>query len=235
MMSDALTLVLIRHGKTVELVNDAGQPLIYGRYYNPPLSEKGIIQVSELSAKLLSASLQPDLIVTSPLCRAYQTADLIHDYFSGAPLVVDEGLMDFWSENMEGRPLSWVREVLHNDPYNFSGVRDYEIEAPTSMIARVFDSVRDAVSLCQENLNESPTIFVVGHGDPLAFFAWAVRRRGYFTTDVPKLPELQAERHYLSAGTMAVLRLGYPSLFLEQEVWHLKESGRRNTIRWKEY
>ena len=74
-----MRLFLVRHAHAVDGTPDDLRPL----------SDRGREQARELAAQLAAA--QPDVVLSSPLLRARETADAIARA-SGAPLQVDERL-----------------------------------------------------------------------------------------------------------------------------------------------
>ncbi len=65
-------LYIIRHGKaSQQMMPDIKRPLI----------EKGIKRTRKFAKKLKETGVQPDLIVSSPAVRAYQTAEILADIF----------------------------------------------------------------------------------------------------------------------------------------------------------
>jgi probable phosphoglycerate mutase len=89
------TLVLIRHGETDWNVE--------GRYQgqaDPPLNARGLAQAHELAAKLRDVGL--DVLYTSPLRRALQTARVVADAL-GLRLHVEPRLMEIHQGDWQGR------------------------------------------------------------------------------------------------------------------------------------
>ena len=65
-------LYIIRHGKaSQQMMPDIKRPLI----------EKGIKRTRKFGKKLKETGVKPDLIVSSPAIRAYQTAEILADIF----------------------------------------------------------------------------------------------------------------------------------------------------------
>ncbi len=81
-------LVLLRHGRS--LADDENK--IEGRY-DSPLTEIGIRQADEISMFLRDAQYKFDSIISSPLARAYATAQIINHHYN-VPLVVTDLLME---------------------------------------------------------------------------------------------------------------------------------------------
>lgn len=82
-----MLIYLVRHGETEW--NAAGR--FQGRE-DVPLNDNGIIQAGALAAGFLGKDVR--LIVSSPLIRARQTAQIISELFPGAEFHLDEGLIE---------------------------------------------------------------------------------------------------------------------------------------------
>lgn len=93
-----MKLYVTRHGETPwNVVNK-----ICGRT-DVPLTEKGLAQARDLAKR--AGELGIDLIVASPMCRAYTTAQIVAEA-CGAPVVTDERLMEQDYGIYEGRDRS---------------------------------------------------------------------------------------------------------------------------------
>jgi broad specificity phosphatase PhoE len=88
-------LILIRHGETDW--NVAGR---YQGQANPPLNARGLQQARELAEKLLTLEL--DLLYTSPLQRAAQTARIIASRLE-IPLHFEPRLVEIHQGDWQGR------------------------------------------------------------------------------------------------------------------------------------
>jgi broad specificity phosphatase PhoE len=82
-----IDIYLIRHGET-NLNRDG---CFQGQGLNPPLNENGLEQAKKLS--LVMKFLELDAVYTSPLTRAYQTAEALAND-RGLPLIKDERLLE---------------------------------------------------------------------------------------------------------------------------------------------
>lgn len=81
-----MNLFLIRHGETTGDVEDR-----YGGIYDDALTERGQIQLQQTARQLTGKGIE--IIFTSPLLRARQSADIIASVI-GAPIKVVEGLRE---------------------------------------------------------------------------------------------------------------------------------------------
>lgn len=96
-------LVLIRHGETDW--NVAGR---YQGQADPPLNNRGLEQAHQLARELRSSP--PDVIYTSPLLRAVQTAKIITEAF-GMPLHEDSRLMEIHQGDWQTRLRSEIESL----------------------------------------------------------------------------------------------------------------------------
>lgn len=91
-----MKLYITRHGETMR----NAEQRILGRT-DDPLSEKGKQQAAELAEKMKDIDI--DMIFTSPLSRAKETAQTIADV-KGMSLIVDDRLIETDFGDFEGRP-----------------------------------------------------------------------------------------------------------------------------------
>ena len=149
------TAILMRHGET--RWNREGR--VMGR--NPvELSENGRAQVE--AAVVLARSLNLDLIVTSPLVRARQTAEIISVGIGGVEIREDPAIAEVSYGRWEGMTYHELIEDSHYAVY-----RESPVEYPTpggetirDVQARGIDAVRRAVEA-----NPERRILFVSHGD----------------------------------------------------------------------
>jgi probable phosphoglycerate mutase len=146
--------VFVRHGA---LVNP--KKIIYGRSPGFPLSEEGIKQIHDLSEQLKARNVSPDVIYTSPLLRAKQTAEILSKQLGGAPIYEDQDLIEHDSKNYAGRLLSFLDTI---DPYKDGEKYGYWIEPMEQGVERMNRAVERAIKK-----HPGKTIMFVSHGDPL--------------------------------------------------------------------
>src|SRR6266702_1620195 len=70
-LSGPATLVLLRHGQSTWNLEN-----LFTGWHDVPLSERGVEEAREAGRQLTQAGLQPDIVHTSVLVRAIQTADI---------------------------------------------------------------------------------------------------------------------------------------------------------------
>ena len=100
------SLYLIRHGI-------AGDRADYEDDTQRPLTEEGRKKTHQVAKRLYDLGLRFDLLQTSPLIRAQQTAEVFADTFKNSPVeqfpeLAPDGKLDVW--------LEWVKSWLANHP-----------------------------------------------------------------------------------------------------------------------
>jgi probable phosphomutase (TIGR03848 family) len=152
------TVLLIRHGRTT--ANSAG--VLAGWTEGVSLDEAGQAQVTALAGRLASVPLAA--VVTSPLQRCVETADLLlHD--RDVPRHVDERVGEVRYGDWTGRELKklakeplWKVVQSHPSAMTFPGEGG---EAMAEMATRAVTAVRD----WNARLGDDAVYVVVSHGD----------------------------------------------------------------------
>ena len=149
-------LILVRHGRTA--ANASG--LLQGRL-DLPLDEVGLEQARQVAAAVGNV----DLVISSPLVRARQTADAF-----GIDVSIDERWLELDYGEYDGRKLAdipadtWTRWTT--DP-TFSTPAG---ESMGSLDARVRRAAADAIELARDQ-----DVVIVSHVSPIkAAVAWAL-------------------------------------------------------------
>jgi broad specificity phosphatase PhoE len=153
-------IVLARHGQTD--VNRAGR--LQGRV-DRPLTPLGRAQADALGAALVVD--RPELVFTSPLQRARQTADAIAAR-CGAPVEVDERLVELDYGDWDGRLIADIAEA--------DWVRWYQDPTFAPPGGESLGAVRARMAeFCEEHQAHARPIVAVSHVSPIkAAVAWAL-------------------------------------------------------------
>jgi broad specificity phosphatase PhoE len=149
------TAILMRHGET--RWNREGR--VMGR--NPiELSENGRAQVE--AAVVLARSLNPDLIVTSPLVRARQTAEIIAGGVGGVEITEDPAIAEVAYGRWEGMSF----HELIEDPY-YAEYCESPIDYPTPGGETIPDVQERGVAAVHRAVTANPgrRIIFISHGD----------------------------------------------------------------------
>ena len=150
----------VRHGLSRDLVNDVRS--------NPetPLVEEGRVQAGHAGQIIAVRKEPPDLILSSPLPRAFETAEIIARVigYDIDTIKIEPGLAERNWGNYTGKQNSWIEEQIGSEAEAFDSVPGAEtIEQLQERAAGVFDRI---LALPQAY------ILVVGH----AQFGRALRR-----------------------------------------------------------
>ncbi len=140
-----MKLYFVRHGQTDENANMAGNPAD-----DVPLNRLGIQQAKSLAIELKDVKF--DTIISSPLNRARQTAELVNERHR-LPIRLDTA----WRErDLE----SYLTLDLWNDAFDF----DKNVHLGNSeSLAEFFERVYATLDSLKQDY-ESKTILVVSHG-----------------------------------------------------------------------
>lgn len=160
-MSDALRLVLVRHG-----VTDWNREGRFQGHLDPPLSALGLQEARLVADRLATdASLRPSRIVTSILARASATAAAIGEVCGVEP-EPDKRLIELGQGEWEGRTHD---EIAREDAMRYAAWRGSDTEPPGA------ETVADAMLRTDAALDDlgaaAGTICVVSHGGTLRLVA----------------------------------------------------------------
>ena len=178
-------LILVRHGQTD--ANAAG--LLLGRT-DPPLNDTGRAQAAEIAARV--ATFGPERVVTSPLLRTVQTAEIVAAA-CGLPVAVEDRLVEVDYGEYDGLPFGELPSDL---------VRRWRTEAdfaPPGGESLATVGVRMAALGAEilADLGKAPVV-AVSHVSPIkAAVCWALG-----------LPDLASWRMRLDNATMTRLAPG---------------------------
>lgn len=153
------TVLLVRHGRTT--ANSAG--VLAGWTAGVSLDEAGTQQVADLSRRLSAVPLAA--VVTSPLQRCRETAELLLDGRDGVPCHEDDRIGEVRYGDWSGKELKklakdplWKVVQGHPSAMTFPGE---DGESMRDMATRAVAAVRD----WNARLGEDAVYIVVSHGD----------------------------------------------------------------------
>lgn len=109
--SELFHITLLRHGESEGNING----FIQGQR-DLPLTENGVAQAQALASAWKAAHVRFDLVISSPLLRTRNTAEVISAALD-VPLVFDEQLIERGFGLIEGRD---IKEILANNPPDFN-------------------------------------------------------------------------------------------------------------------
>lgn len=149
------TLYIVRHCQS------AGN--LSGRFqgqFDAPVSETGEKQLDLLSLRFRNEHL--DAIYSSPLTRAYRTAEAINR-FHGLPIQVCQGLSEIDVGEMENMLLTEIGEKYPQVAYNWDNAPDLCVFPHGETMAQVYERVTKAICQIVEE-NPGKTVAVATHG-----------------------------------------------------------------------
>lgn len=115
-----MILTMVRHGQTDYNANG----IVQGRV-NVPLNETGRKQSEELANILLNQEIQFDLIVSSPLSRALETAHIISKKLNyNHPIRVEHQFVERDFFHLDGLPVGDAMPLVRQKNYTFDGYED---------------------------------------------------------------------------------------------------------------
>lgn len=155
------TVLLVRHGRTA--ANTAG--VLAGRSAGVPLDDTGRTQVEALAARLVD--LPVAAVVTSPLERCVETANVLATGRPGVTPRADERLIECGYGDWTGRPIRDVRRTkLWRQIQSYpSAVTFPGGESMRAIQARAVEAIREHDSRIAEQAGRSAAWVAVSHGD----------------------------------------------------------------------
>lgn len=141
----------IRHGES-----QANADEIFAGIVDSPLTEKGRASARDEAGRLAQEKQKYDLIVSSPLCRALETATVLADAvgYATTDIVVEPLLIERSFGTLAGKPWSSVENEA-SDLFVASGGES--IKALSERVAKALDRIRE-LSTGKE------VVLIVGHG-----------------------------------------------------------------------
>lgn len=146
-----MKLIIVRHGETLE--NKIGQ--LQGQLLQGELSGDGIIQANKLSNKLKKEKI--DIIYSSPLKRALDTARIVGKLHPNIPIKTDKRIIERALGNFEGMCLKKFKSLnLDIDDEKLMDKENVE------KIGEMTNRVKEFVKELKEKKREK-TILICGH------------------------------------------------------------------------
>ena len=159
--------IIMRHGYSARNPNN----ILVGRYPEKvkyPLLEKGIRDAEESAKKLVSENI--DVIISSPLVRASQTADIVSQAVK-VLVEIDERLCDYNVGIFEGK-----RDEEMRDLPEYSSIANlFEYPPPAGETYTELRNRLMAIFKECEQEYRGKTIVLVSHGDPLWLIDSSIR------------------------------------------------------------
>ncbi len=149
------TIYFLRHGE----VSDP-KKIEYGRLPGFHMTQNGIQQVQATAQKFLGLGIEPCLIVTSPLERARETAQIVSQILGNALIKVDERLTEWDQGPWEGK---LTEDFYKNSGYYSVPMKMEGLEPHDQAADRVINVIHDLVAGCH-----GQPIFIISHRESMA-------------------------------------------------------------------
>lgn len=195
-------VVFVRHGESEGNLDGTRQGVVPGTN----LTQKGIDQ-SKNTAQLLKEKHTIDIIITSPLARAQQTAQHIADA-TGAQIVTDERICEINFGKNEGKNDKDLKEYL---AHRRSLEPNIHYEHPNGEIGESHKDITERMTKAIEDIvekNPGKTIVVVSHSDPIRLALRSFKNEKIEKVyALPHLPYAQPHIHYFFTETKKLVDL----------------------------
>lgn len=155
-------MIIMRHGESEKNIDDIWDDS-HDAY---PLTPQGIEQARTAGEQLESMNL--DVIITSPVLRARQTAELVAER-TGAKVIVDDRLAEINSGSWDGKTYTQVKES--RDAYDALDI-DAKYDMPRGETGESWHEFNDRIGGVYQELLETykgKTILCVGHFATLVY------------------------------------------------------------------
>lgn len=198
------TIYFIRHGEVENPLQ-----LLYSQIRDIHLNESGAKQIEIISQKMLLEGANPEVIYSSPAVRTRETANILSKTFPKSKIIFREELLETNSTRFAGRPLAWARALKNPYLKEYQIQYGYEIEEDKLVAKRMMSVVIDALAQY-----DGKCVFIVSHGDPIAFAIDALKNHGELTHP---LDQLKSEGIYPLRGEVWKIVLSERFTIIEQE------------------
>lgn len=162
-------IYFVRHGQT-----DLNKKKIFQGHIDEPLNELGVLQAINVSIELQKEKF--DYIFSSPLKRAYQTAEAINK-FHNINIIKDVRLSETNLGKMQGQPYN--EENIDN---YFKDPKKYDGEGFEDVYIRVKEFLEDIKDLKGKN------ILIVSHSGVNMFVNFYMKNRNIKKDEVEHIP-----------------------------------------------
>ena len=154
-----LKIYLARHGQDMD---NAGR-ILNGRR-DEPLSEKGIEQANEVALKIKQTGIYFDYVYSSPLQRAYKTAEIIADTLRISKPEILPDLIERDFGIMTGKPQSTIKEVCSPDIFQTDTICYFLNPAGAETFPQLIERAKKLLGMLQSK-HKDGNILLVTHGD----------------------------------------------------------------------
>ncbi len=154
-----LKIYLARHGQDM----DNAKGILNGRR-DEPLSEKGIEQANKVADKIKTTGIHFDYVYSSPLQRAYKTAEIITDTLGISKPEVLHDLIERDFGIMTGQPQSKVKEMCFPDIIQSDTITYFLNPEGAETFPQLVERAKKLLVMLQAK-HKDENILLVTHGD----------------------------------------------------------------------
>lgn len=152
-------IYLARHGQDQDNANG-----ILNGHRNEPLTEIGISQAKEVAQKIKESGLKFDIILASPLQRAFRTAEIIAETLGNTPPVTEELLKERDFGIMTGKPLSSIVEICSPNIFETEHINYFLSPEGAETFPDLIERGKKLLDKLNNNY-QNKNILLVTHGD----------------------------------------------------------------------
>jgi broad specificity phosphatase PhoE len=178
----------IRHGNVTNPDN-----ILYGRLADFPLSSKGISEAKQTAVRLKSNKI--DVIYTSPMLRARQTAESIHAFHHTVPVIASDKLNEVLTP-YQGMKADDLRHL--NEDFYTGTQKPYE--QPADIVERVENFIGDVRR--QDGFHE---VVAVTHGDIIVFCVLGMKGLGVNPENKARLTLAGMQDNYPATASITTI------------------------------
>ena len=154
-----LKIYLARHGQDED--NASG---ILNGHRDKPLTEKGLAQAREVAAKIKAAGLSFDRIYSSPLQRAYKTAEVISEAVEAEKPEILDGLIERDFGVMTGQLQSKIKEMCSPDIVQSDTICYFLNPEGAETFPQLLERAKEVLNQVKTK-HKNGNILLVTHGD----------------------------------------------------------------------
>jgi broad specificity phosphatase PhoE len=152
-------IYLARHGQDQDNANG-----ILNGHRDEPLTEIGINQAREVAEKIKEAGLKFDVVLASPLQRAFKTAEIIAESTGGQIPIVEELLIERDFGVMTGKSVSSILELCAPNVIETEHINYFLSPEGAETFPDLIDRGKKLLEKINQNY-EGKSILLVTHGD----------------------------------------------------------------------
>lgn len=152
-------IYLVRHGQ--DLDNAAG---ILNGHRDMPLTETGVSQAEELARKIEESGIRFDKVYSSPLCRAFQTAQIITTRLEMEESEKMELLIERNFGCMSGKPAREIEPLCSPQILKTSGITYFLSPEGAETFPKLFVRAEKLLELIKMK-HPKGSLLLVTHGD----------------------------------------------------------------------